>query len=157
MATREDEFTVELSGNEEFGCLIMDALGDFANYATSVSGNEAKCDEITAPKVGMGFNTWRRGRAYSTITYDSKAKTIQVSTSINGLTGAAFNGKYANEICQMLVSKIKNQISKQKRNNSAKMNTVSSAEELKKFKELLDAGVISKEEFEFKKKQILGL
>ena len=34
---------------------------------------------------------------------------------------------------------------------------VSSADELKKFKELLDIGVISQEEFEAKKKQLLGL
>jgi len=34
---------------------------------------------------------------------------------------------------------------------------VSSADDLKKFKELLDAGVISQEEFDAKKKQLLGL
>ena len=34
---------------------------------------------------------------------------------------------------------------------------VSSADELKKFKELLDGGVISQEEFDAKKKQLLGL
>ena len=34
---------------------------------------------------------------------------------------------------------------------------VSSAEELKKFKELLDAGIITQEEFDAKKKQLLGL
>ena len=34
---------------------------------------------------------------------------------------------------------------------------VSSADELKKFKELLDMGIISQEEFDAKKKQLLGL
>ena len=34
---------------------------------------------------------------------------------------------------------------------------VSAADELKKFKELLDMGVISQEEFDAKKKQLLGL
>ena len=34
---------------------------------------------------------------------------------------------------------------------------VSPAEELKKFKELLDMGIITQEEFDVKKKQILGL
>ena len=34
---------------------------------------------------------------------------------------------------------------------------VSSADELKKFKELLDMGVITQEEFDAKKKQLLGL
>jgi len=34
---------------------------------------------------------------------------------------------------------------------------VSPAEEIKKFKELLDIGAISQEEFDAKKKQLLGL
>ena len=33
----------------------------------------------------------------------------------------------------------------------------SSADELKKYKELLDSGIISQEEFDVKKKQLLGL
>ena len=37
------------------------------------------------------------------------------------------------------------------------VNAVSYAEELKKFKELLDSGIITKEEFDAKKKQLLGL
>lgn len=155
MATREDEIKVELSGNDAFESLIMDALGNFPNYATSVSGNKATCDEITAPKVGMGFNSWQRGRAYSIITYDAKAKIITVTTSINGLTGALWNGKYAGEICEMLVSKIKNQISKQNRNCGTSAVAFSPADEIKKYKELLDEGIISQEEFDFKKKQLL--
>lgn len=39
----------------------------------------------------------------------------------------------------------------------AAVNAVSSADELKKFKELLDAGIITQEEFDAKKKQLLGL
>lgn len=35
--------------------------------------------------------------------------------------------------------------------------TVSSADEILKFKNLLDAGIITQEEFEAKKKQLLGL
>lgn len=42
-----------------------------------------------------------------------------------------------------------------KRNQSSAQ--ISPAEELKKFKELLDMGVLSQEEFDAKKKQILGL
>ena len=37
------------------------------------------------------------------------------------------------------------------------INNISSAEELKKFKDLLDAGIITQEEFDAKKKQLLGL
>ncbi len=47
-------------------------------------------------------------------------------------------------------------------NQSAKeggtiVNTISPAEELKKMKELLDMGIITEEEFDAKKKQLLGL
>lgn len=50
----------------------------------------------------------------------------------------------------------------EKRKNATKApssaaNQVSSADELKKFKELLDAGAISQEEYDSKKKQLLGL
>ena len=40
---------------------------------------------------------------------------------------------------------------------NTQVNQVSAADELKKFKELLDMGVISQEEFDAKKKQLLGL
>ena len=47
---------------------------------------------------------------------------------------------------------------KQKTNNPSQVVTsLSSAEELKKFKELLDMGIITQEEFDAKKKQLLGL
>ena len=41
--------------------------------------------------------------------------------------------------------------------NSTSVPAVSSADELKKYKELLDSGVITQEEFDAKKKQLLGL
>lgn len=37
------------------------------------------------------------------------------------------------------------------------VNQLSAADELKKFKELLDCGLITQEEFDAKKKQLLGL
>jgi predicted Zn-dependent peptidase len=39
----------------------------------------------------------------------------------------------------------------------APATTASTADELKKYKELLDAGIITQEEFDAKKKQLLGL
>ncbi len=41
--------------------------------------------------------------------------------------------------------------------NATVIQQTSAADELKKFKELMDAGVISQEEFDAKKKQLLGL
>ena len=47
----------------------------------------------------------------------------------------------------------------QKINNKSESttNTMSAADEIKKFKDLLDSGIISQEEFDEKKKQLLGL
>ena len=42
-------------------------------------------------------------------------------------------------------------------NTQASAPTISNADELKKFKELLDSGIITQEEFDAKKKQLLGL
>jgi len=53
---------------------------------------------------------------------------------------------------------MKIEMNKQSKNQpSTVINQVSNAEELKKYKELLDSGVINQEEFDAKKKQLLGL
>ena len=44
-----------------------------------------------------------------------------------------------------------------KQNGGTVIQQASPADELKKFKELLDSGIITQEEFEAKKKQLLGL
>ena len=44
-----------------------------------------------------------------------------------------------------------------KNKESNKGGTISTADEIKKYKDLLDAGIISQEEFDVKKKQLLGL
>lgn len=66
--------------------------------------------------------------------------------------------KQSNEKMQEVADYCKKQVDDYK---SGKHNRyampVSSADELKKFKELLDMGAISQEEFDAKKKQILGL
>lgn len=46
---------------------------------------------------------------------------------------------------------------KEKTKSSRGSDNISSADELKKFKDLLDSGIITQEEFEAKKKQLLGL
>ncbi len=42
-------------------------------------------------------------------------------------------------------------------NQVSQVETLSDADELRKFKELLDEGIITEDEFNLKKKQILGL
>lgn len=61
---------------------------------------------------------------------------------------------------EIVAEHIKKKVEETKRQKNAPVvvtNQVSSADELKKFKELLDMGVITQEEFDAKKKQLLGL
>lgn len=80
-----------------------------------------------------------------------------------GLSYAAYNEntitiqKQHNETAKQIKDYIENIIIQREQitnNNSA---TVSSAEEIKKYKELFDDGIITQEEFDAKKKQLLGL
>lgn len=52
---------------------------------------------------------------------------------------------------------IENIILNRSKNQGSIVQQVSPADELKKFKELLDTGIITQEEFDAKKKEILGL
>jgi hypothetical protein len=55
-----------------------------------------------------------------------------------------------------IASEIKNIIEKLRSSSSVTAGVSSNADELRKFKQLMDDGIISKEEFEQKKKQLLG-
>ena len=94
--------------------------------------------------------------AYSTRKFLS---TVTVATA-SGMTKFALLGNYV-EIGKVLSQKI----NERQQNTETTQKTVavptaaptSTADELKKFKELLDAGIITQEEFDAKKKQLLGL
>ena len=93
---------------------------------------------------------------------------IQVETAAGGMTSSSsqysgensiqFSGKQANEDAEIIVAFIKKQIDEIKNAPiGGVIQQVSSADELKKYKELLDAGILSQEEFDTKKKQLLGI
>ena len=73
-------------------------------------------------------------------------------------TFVIMKGKTDIEQCEKAYQYIKERISfyKQQKNNPT-IAAISPAEELKKFKDLLDSGIITQEEFEIKKKDLLGL
>lgn len=62
--------------------------------------------------------------------------------------------KKDNELVNRIKSKIEELLAQQR---AYKINQLSPADEIKKYKELLDDGIITQEEFEKKKKQLLGL
>ncbi len=64
----------------------------------------------------------------------------------------------SNEDMQTVADFIKKKIDQlKKQQNASVINPLSSADELKKYKELFDAGVLTQEEFEEKKKELLHL
>lgn len=63
----------------------------------------------------------------------------------------------SNETMEEVANYIKGKIDECKRAKTVGFAPASTADELKKMKELLDAGIITQEEFDAKKKQLLGL
>ena len=93
---------------------------------------------------------------------------IQVETAAGGVSSSSsqysgenaiqFSGKERNEEAEIIVTYIRKQIEDIKNAPSGDViQQLSPAEELKKFKDLLELGVITQEEFDAKKKQLLGL
>ena len=76
----------------------------------------------------------------------------------NSFTFENNRNNVTNELMEEVASYIKQQVEMAKnRKNEPAIVQISPAEELKKFKELLDIGAITQEEFDIKKKQVLGL
>lgn len=95
---------------------------------------------------------------------------LQFETASNGSNNSGYSSFYdensfnweamrlSNKKMIEVAEYCKRQIEEYKtKNNTTIVNEVSSADELKKFKDLLDSGIITKEEFDAKKKQLLGL
>ena len=93
---------------------------------------------------------------------------IQIETAAGGVSTAnsqysgensiQFSGKKSNEEAEIIVAFIRKQIEDIKNAPvGGIVQQLSPAEELKKFKELLDLGVITQEEFDAKKKELLGI
>ncbi|QCR33100.1 DUF4429 domain-containing protein [Lysinibacillus sp. SGAir0095] len=77
---------------------------------------------------------------------ETKAGTLSAAADENSITFHKKDLAKAEELVALIESKRQNPIAQ-----------VSAADELKKFKELLDEGILTKEEFEAKKKQLLGI
>ncbi len=82
-------------------------------------------------------------------------KGVSVSTSSGKIKFLLM--KNADEIYNILNNLLIERQQKKNEASSAKESNNSVADELKKYKELLDSGIISEAEFEAKKKQLLGL
>ncbi len=65
--------------------------------------------------------------------------------------------KVSNEKMEEVANYVKQRIDDIKRSDGSSATKISPADELKKFKDLLDAGIITQDEFDAKKKDLLGI
>lgn len=84
--------------------------------------------------------------------------------AIGGAGGNNFNSenswtfeKTEAEIAQEIIDYVQKRITESKNSKNTVVAAVSPADELLKFKQLLDAGIITQQEFDEKKKQLLGI
>ncbi len=148
------------------------------NPIFKLKGNVADLEVYEDHVVCIGKTTFKAalmGRAYTgTKEYyysDMTAVKYKAPSTINGFLSFDFPGSdnieetfwfdRKKEIIaefEKAYEYIKERIAFYKAQKNAPSNhPLSSADELKKFKELLDAGIITQEEFDAKKKQLLGL
>lgn len=135
---------------------IISALLIYLNY------DAGKCSiTVTATRV-YGHTSWRDiNLPIDSITSVSKVKanknvsSLQLATSSGQIIFGIFTPSKFDEVFQLL----NNQLAERNNNkgNVTVVNSTSNADELKKFKDLLDAGILTQEEFDAKKKQLLGL
>ena len=91
------------------------------------------------------------------IQVETSAAGRSASSAYGGENSIQFGGK-CNADAEIIASFIRTKIEEIKNTPvGTSVQQASPAEELKKFKELLDMGIISQEEFDAKKKQLLGL
>ena len=104
--------------------------------------------------ASSGVNSGGSGNFYAENSFNWETTKIPVRYISDGKNVKKIPNKKMIEVAEYC----KRQIEEYKtKNNNTIVNEVSSADELKKFKDLLDSGVTTQEEFEAKKKQLLGL
>lgn len=92
--------------------------------------------------------TFKSGIALGVVTIDSIKETFNIGLD-------KVSAKLINSKIHEIIDTINN--SKNTTNKLESTSVISVADELKKFKELLDMGILTKEEFDIKKKQLLNL
>lgn len=90
---------------------------------------------------------FKSGLAFGIMTVDTTKEKFNV----------ALDKKSAKAITEKVLEVLNEIQSNRAAQSAPQSNTVSSADEILKFKQLLDAGVITQDEFDAKKKQLLGL
>lgn len=108
--------------------------------------------EMTAFVLGMLYIDTGEGAART-----SPVGALGGGTNNQILFGGVHNKKDYCEKCNETLRQIKAFIDERTLKQQEGGAALSAADELKKFKELLDSGIITRDEFEAKKKQLLGI
>ena len=116
--------------------------GDKTNYINQITGIQVKPGTL-----------WTNGYIQITVPGGIESKKGLLDDATLDENTVAFTSK-DNELVNQIKSKIEELMSQQRMGHM--INQSSPADEIRKYKELLDDGVITQEEFEQKKKQLLG-
>ena len=126
--------------------LAMGIKGDKTVYYEDITAVQFKQAGITAGHIQFSI---RGGN-------ESRGGVLAAAGDENTITVANSKNAEAQSVVDYINKKLKEL--KQRKNAVAPIvQQASAADELKKFKELLDMGIITQEEFDAKKKQLLGL
>lgn len=142
---------------------VHTSTGDITVYPDKIvrkvkwtqAGPNNPAGEVTIPmnaiiQVDVNENGFQKLLTFKT------ADTARQAGIWAGKNSQAFPRKYYAE-AEKIKEYVQNIISQRGTESTTIIQQTSAADELRKFKELLDSGVISQEEFDAKKKQILGL
>lgn len=121
----------------------------FRSYELTVT------DKRVIGRVAWGKSVNLPLDSVSAVAATSFLKGVAVSTPSGKISFFAL--KNADDIYNVISELMMKRQQAEKKDATASDSTGTAADELKKFKELLDNGVISQEEFDAKKKQLLGL
>ena len=137
-------------------CIISTKAG----FGSFVTGNASDGEKVLYYTDVLGVQFKKAGLQLGYLQLET------ASSSMNNRADNFFNEnsftfeENLNAEMEFVTKYVKQKVEEVKKQKNAPVvvaNSVSAADELKKFKELLDLGIITQEEFDAKKKQLLGL
>ena len=130
------------------GIISLICAKGYASQKLIVTENSVKCTYglILKKNIDLPIDS------INSVGFEKKEGVVKISTSSEKIEIVLLTN--AEEIANVINDLIKK---RQKSGQPTVINEASSADELAKFKKLLDSGIITQEEFDAKKKQLLGL
>ena len=143
------EDRVVISHRGALNALAMGIKGDKTIYYTDITSVQFKKPAWTAGYIQFSLpgGNENQGGVFSAMSDEN---------TISLLAGDERIIQQANEVVEFINQKIR-EVKAGTKTAPTVIQQISAADELKKFKELLDMGIITQEEFDAKKKQLLGL